>query len=351
MAAVKAQVVIERPARQSVTSYWLPHARMRYARGSHRMRFLFIMDPAETMLPDKDTSFAFMRGALARGHECLHCLVRDVGTEGREVSARARGIQVQDQPPHVLWGDEETVALCALDAVFVRKDPPFDADYLHLTQLLDLVKGRTFVMNDPRGLRDCNEKLFALHFADLMPRSLVTADRRRILDFVEAVGGHAVLKPLDGAGGSGVVALGRGDPNTRALIDLLTLEGQRPALVQTYLPEVRRGDQRVLLLDGVPLGAIRRVPRADDLRANIHVGGTVHPSELDDTERAVAQKVGARLRAHGLWFVGLDLIAGRLIEINVTSPTGLQELGRHQQRPIENDVIAWVEQQARSLAK
>jgi len=313
------------------------------------MRFLFIMDPAETMLPDKDTSFAFIRGALARGHDCLHCLVSDVGAEGREVHARARGILVQDQAPHVQWAEEETVALSALDAVFVRKDPPFDTEYLHLTQLLDLVSDRTFVMNDPRGLRDCNEKLFALHFADLMPLSLVSSDRTRILAFLQSVGGRAVLKPLDGAGGSGVVALSQGDPNARALVDLLTLEGRRPALVQTYLPQIRQGDKRVLTLDGAPLGAIRRVPRTDDLRANIHVGGAVQPCELDDVERDVVQEIGIRLRAHGLWFAGLDLIAGRLIEINVTSPTGLQELSRHVGRPVENDVIAWVEARARGF--
>lgn len=313
------------------------------------MRFLFIMDPADSMLPDKDTSFAFMRGALGRGHECLHCLMRDVSTEGHEVSALVRPIWVRNEAPHVRLGEPEAVELSALDAVFVRKDPPFGSDYLHLTQQLDLVSARTFVMNDPRALRDANEKLFAFHFSELMPRSLVTADRSRIHDFVRAVGGRAVLKPLDGAGGSGVVALTEGDPNLRALVDLLTLDGRRPALVQTYLPEIRQGDKRVLMLDGEPLGAILRVPRPDDLRANIHVGGTVQPTTLTAAERGLVDQVGAELKARGLWFVGLDLIAGRLIEINVTSPTGLQELGRHQQRPIENDVIAWVEERVRSL--
>ena len=175
------------------------------------------MDPAELMLPDKDTSFAFMRGAQARGHECLHCLIGDVFNEGRRVSAEARPIEVRDTPPHVRLGAEQTLGLSDVDAVFIRKDPPFDVGYLHLTQQLDLVRGQTFVMNDPQGLRDANEKLAAFHFAELMPRSLVSADPRRLREFVAQVGGKAVLKPLDGAGGSGVVALSVEDPRFPAI--------------------------------------------------------------------------------------------------------------------------------------
>jgi glutathione synthase len=307
------------------------------------VRFLFVMDPAEKMLPDKDTSFAFMRGARARGHDCLHCLPLDLKNRGRDVLARARPIAVSDTAPHVSLGAFEPVDLSRLDAVFIRKDPPFDTAYAHLTQQLDLVKDRTLVLNDPRGLRDANEKLFAFHFSEFMPPSLVSADPREILEFVREIGGKGVLKPLDGAGGSGVVALALEDRNTRALIDILTAEGQRHALVQQYLDAVREGDKRVLMLDGEPLGAILRVPREDDIRANIHVGGVVHPTELSAEERALVESVGGRLREHGLWFVGLDLIGGKLIEVNVTSPTGIQELGRHRGDRPEQAVIAWVE--------
>ncbi|HMJ14581.1 MAG TPA: glutathione synthase [Polyangiaceae bacterium] len=307
------------------------------------MRILFVMDPAEIMISDKDTSFAFMRGALARGHETLHCLPVQVHNYGREVFADARSIRVSDSAPHVQLGRTETVDLSGLDAVFVRKDPPFDAAYLHLTQQLDLVKDRTLVVNDPNGLRDANEKLFTFHFTEFMPRSLVCSSRERMLEFLSDVGGQAVLKPLDGAGGSGVVALTHGDRNTRALIDLLTQEGRSLALIQEYQSAVTEGDKRVLVLDGEPLGAILRVPRADDLRANIHVGGTVKPTELTAAELTLVRSVGEKLRKHGLWFVGLDLIGEKLIEVNVTSPTGIQELARFQGRPTEQDVIAWVE--------
>jgi glutathione synthase len=311
------------------------------------MRFLFVMDPAHTMDPDKDTTFAFLESAQARGHECLHAEPRDVALAGDRVIARARPLVVSRTAPHVELGAALPVAVTELDAVFIRKDPPFDTAYLHLTQVLDLVKRDTLVVNDPAGLRDANEKLFAFRFARWMPRSLVTRSTGDILAFVEEVGGRAVLKPLDGAGGSGVVALTSGDRNNRALVDLLTHEGREQALVQEYQPAIRQGDKRVLVLDGEPLGAILRVPREDDIRANIHVGGRVEGTEITEEERGLVADLAPTLRRHGLWFVGLDLIGGRLIEVNVTSPTGIQELTRLSgTRPAER-VIEWVEARAR----
>jgi len=312
------------------------------------VRFLFVMDPAETMTADKDTTFAFMRGAQARGHQCLHCLPRELSNEGRDVFARARPVEVTEQIPHVRLGADVRVELAGLDAVFIRKDPPFDAAYLYLTQQLDLVKDRVFVMNDPRGVRDANEKLFAFQFLEFMPRSLVSAEREQIIEFVNTVGGTAVLKPLDGAGGSGVVVLTAGDRNVRSMVDMLTMEGKRLAMVQQYQPAIRQGDKRVLLLDGEPLGAILRVPREDDVRANIHAGGQVQACDLTPRERELVASVAPKLREYGLWFVGLDLIGEKLIEVNVTSPTGIQELGRHQGKHPEQDVIAWVERRVLS---
>ena len=310
------------------------------------MRFLFVMDPAEKMIPDKDTSFAFLRGSMARGHECLHCLPRHVSNLGREVFAHARPITVSDSPPPFALGAASQVNLVSLDAVFVRKDPPFDAAYGHLTRQLDLVTHGVLVLNAPSAIRDANEKLYAFHFSDLMPRSLVSSDPQRLLDFVQEVGGKAVIKPLDGAGGSGVLALAVGDRNARSIVDILTREGQDLVLVQEYEPAVRVGDKRVLMLDGQPLGAILRVPRSDDLRANIHAGGRVEATTLTPREEELVTIVGRRLREVGLVFVGLDLIGEKLIEVNVTSPTGIQELGRMTGTRPELDVIAWVERAA-----
>jgi glutathione synthase len=316
------------------------------------MRFLFVMDPAGKMLPDKDTSFALMRGAQARGHESLHCVPRDVFLVGREAFATVRPIRVSQAAPHVSLGEREVVALGSLQAVLVRKDPPFDVAYLHLTQQLELVRDATLVVNDPRGLRDANEKLYALRFAHLMPRSIVTADPVRISDFVAERGGRAVIKSLDTAGGTGVASLATGDDNARAIVDIMTGEGERQVLVQEFLPAVRAGDKRVMLLDGKPLGAILRVPRRDDFRANIHVGGHVQPTTLTAAELAIVEQVGPELSRAGLWLVGLDLIGERLIEINVTSPTGIQEIGRLASSRPEEQVIAWIEERAaaRSLA-
>lgn len=310
------------------------------------MRFVFVMDPVHKMLVDKDTSYALMRGATARGHECLHCELAAVYNEGRRVGARVNTVDFTDGQPARL-GRAEELAFEDVDAVFIRKDPPFDAAYAHLTQQLDLVADRTLIVNSPRGLRDANEKLFAFHFAELMPKTLVSSDPARILAFVAAIGGSAVMKPLDGAGGSGIVSVSHADRNTRALVDLMTAEGRKLALVQEFLAGVREGDKRVLMLDGEPLGAILRVPRDDDFRANIHVGGIVRPTALTPEEAALVSAVGPRLRQHGLWFVGLDLIGGRLIEVNVTSPTGIQELGRHTGGRPEERVIEWVERKSR----
>ncbi len=310
------------------------------------MQILFIMDPAETMLPDKDTTFAFLRAALARGHVCYHCAPGDLSARGRDVTVLTRPIRVSDAAPHVTLGERSRLPLPDMDAVMIRKDPPFDKEYLHLTRMLDLAQGQTFVCNDPNGLRDANEKLFALHFAEWMPTTLVTRDAEEIHSFVREVGGSAVLKPLDGAGGSGVVALRSDDKNARALVDLLTHEGKVQAMVQQFQPGIVEGDKRVLLLEGQVLGAILRVPRADDIRANIHVGGRVEATTLTAREQELVDALAPKLVEHGLYFVGLDLIGGYLIEVNVTSPTGIQELGRLTGTVPEAEVIAWLEGRA-----
>jgi glutathione synthase len=314
------------------------------------MDFLFVMDPIESMLPDKDTTFAFMRGALARDHRCWFCLPSEVSAVGNDAACEATEVRVSDVPPHTAKGIRRRKQLSEFDAVFVRKDPPFDAQYLYLTQLLDLATASTLIVNSPRGLRDANEKLFALRFTEYSPRTLVTASPTHIQEFLREIGGRGVMKPLDGAGGFGVVLLTEDDPNLRALIDLQTLEGRRPALLQEYLPGVKEGDKRVLLLDGQVLGAIRRVPFGNDIRANIHVGGSVEPTQLTRTEEQLVSSVGEELRKRGLWFVGLDLISERLIEVNVTSPTGIQQLSKHLGRPVEQDVIAWAESHSKRRA-
>lgn len=310
------------------------------------MRFVYVMDPMDRVLPDKDTTFAFQRAAQARGHESLHCEPRDLFVKDGDLFARVRQLTVSDVSPHVTFGKPSDIRVADAQAVFIRKDPPFDSSYLYTTLLLERVRGRTILLNDPRGLRDANEKLYALNFVRWMPRTAVTAFEDEIFAFVKKVGGRAVIKPLDLAGGSGVMILDANDKNARAIVQLLTAEGTRLAMVQEFLPDVTKGDKRILLLEGRPLGAINRVPRSDEFRSNIHVGGSVEPTELTEHELAIIADIGPRLVADGLVFVGLDVIGGKLTEVNVTSPTGIQQLSRHLGRDAAADVIAWVEKHA-----
>lgn len=307
------------------------------------MRFVYVMDPMERVLPDKDTTFAFQRAAQARGHAALHCLPHDVFVKNGDVFARVREVTVSASNPHFSYGEPSDVRLADVEAVFIRKDPPFDIAYLYMTLLLERARGRTVIVNDPRGLRDANEKLYGQHFARHMPRTIVTSSPEHIFAFTAEVGGRSVIKPLYGAGGAGVMMLATGDKNAKSIVELLTKEGTQIVMIQEYLPAVEKGDKRILVMDGQVLGAINRVPRSDDLRSNIHVGGRVEPCDVTPGERAIIADIAPRLRQDGLIFVGLDMIGERLTEVNVTSPTGIQELSRHVGREVSDDVIRWVE--------
>jgi len=308
------------------------------------MRIVFVMDPVSSVLAGEDTSYALMREAERRGHRVHHCLLRDVGLRGDQPFAQVRQAHCDDSArPPILLGQPESVALADVDAVFVRKDPPFDDDYHWLSLLLEKLRGRTLVLNDPRGLREANEKLYACHFPDLTPDTLVSADAPTIRRFVDEVGGRAVIKPVDGHGGEGVFALRLDDSNYNALVETVTHEGRRVAMVQAFIPEVTEGDKRILLMDGEILGAIVRVPQGGDLRSNIHVGGKVVRGEITDADRRIVERVTPRLRQDGLYFVGLDVIGGKLTEVNVTSPTGIQQMSRLDGKNCEAPVIDWIE--------
>ncbi|MGO8993982.1 MAG: glutathione synthase [Polyangiaceae bacterium] len=313
------------------------------------MRFVYVMDPMERILADKDTTFAFQRAAQARGHVALHCLPRDLFLSGGDVCARVREVTVGDAPPHFAAGAEAEVRLADVDAVFIRKDPPFDIPYLYATLMLERARHRTVLFNDPRGLREANEKLYGQHFARHMPKTLVSSNRAQIMLFVVEVGGRAVIKPLYGAGGSGVMLLRTDDKNAPAICETLTQDGQQLAMVQEYLPAVTAGDKRVLLLDGEVLGAINRIAHGSDFRSNIHVGGRVEPCDVTPAELAIIADIAPRLLQDGLFFVGLDFIGGKITEINVTSPTGIQELSRHRGEDVALRVVRWVEGRAHDL--
>jgi glutathione synthase len=307
------------------------------------MRLLFVMDPPAVVKFDSDTSFALMLEAESQGHRVDHCLPSDLFLVGGVLHAHVRRAHLSRDPiDPIALAQGEDINLEGIDAVLVRTDPPFDTQYLWTTLMLERLRGKTLVINDPRGLREANEKLYACHFPELMPETLVSAHRERIKSFVKQVGGRAVIKPVDGAGGEGVMALTQGDPNLRAIIDAVTHNGRRVAMVQRFLPEYERGDKRILVLDGEPIGALLRVPKADDIASNLRMGGTAHPAELDADDLRILAQLAPRLRHDGLYFVGLDVIGGFLTEVNVTSPTGIQQISRLNRENVSARVIQWI---------
>ncbi len=315
------------------------------------MKFLFVMDPLERILPDKDTTFAFMLEAQERRHDVFYTLVDDLYVKAGTPRAKVWDVQLRrptvDDPAHGTIGAHAEVDLEGFDAIFMRKDPPFDMRFFYSTHVLGLVDAdKCLVLNRPSGLRDANEKLYALHFPSVIPETLVTCDMKRINAFVDEMGGDAIIKPLDGAGGAGIFHLRRDDRNLNSILEYATDEGRRMIMAQRYLPEVRVGDKRLIVLDGEPLGAVLRVPRHDDTRSNIHVGGTCEKVAVNDRDRQIVATLAPRLRRDGLYFVGLDIIGDWLTEVNVTSPTGVQEVNALDDVRLEAKVIDFVERNA-----
>ncbi len=314
------------------------------------MIHVFVMDPLERINTFTDTTYVLMREAERRGHTIYEVHVNRLHVRDGTVRAHARQVRFTEGSERFF----EVVAgadldLNEVDVVWQRKDPPFDALYLYSTQLLETLSPRVFVFNHPRGLRDANEKLYALHFPDFTPRTMVSADRGDILQFLDEIGGRGVIKRLDRSGGVGVFLLEKGDKNRNALIEASTEEGTRYALVQEYVPQVVDGDKRIIVLDGEPVGAVLRRPRADDLRGNIHSGATTHACEITPREREICRAIAPKLRADGLWFVGLDVIGEKITEINVTSPTGFQEITRLTGERLEERFVAFADERARAL--
>jgi glutathione synthase len=307
------------------------------------MNIVVVMDGPGTVDPVTDTSFGLMLAAQEREHRIWHCTATDVELiEGlpRAHARRAHADELAEQPLQL--GEPDDIDLTTVDAVLIRTDPPFDLAYLHLTLLLDHLVGQTLVVNAPRGLRDANEKLYAHRFGDLVPPTIVSADAARIMAFTRSHGA-AVVKPIEGHGGRGVMALRAGDSNLPSIIDTLTARGRTPVLVQRYLDVAATGDKRILLLDGEPLGAIVRFPTDDDFRANICVGGRVEACELDDLDRRIIDRLRPALLSDGLHFVGIDVIDGHLSEVNVTSPTGIRQLAALTGMRPDLAVIRWLE--------
>ena len=286
------------------------------------------MDPIGGIDIDADSSFVLALEAQRRGHGLFHYLPRDLSFRDDRVHARARPLEVRrEHGNHASLGEASSLDLAGLDVVLMRQDPPFDMAYITATHLLEHVHPETLVVNDPNHVRNAPEKLFVTHFGGLMPPTLITGARDEVLGFREQHG-DIVVKPLFGNGGAGVFHIAPGDENLNALLELFTDLHREPIIVQRYLPEVREGDKRIVLIDGVPAGAVNRVPPPGEARANMHAGARPEPAKLTRRDREICEAIGPTLRERGLIFVGIDVIGGYMTEINVTSPTGLQEIGR-----------------------
>jgi glutathione synthase len=315
------------------------------------LKFAFVMDPLESVLPDKDTTFVFMLESIARGHEIYFVALKDLYAIGHQAMAHARRCEMMRATPHFRFLDEGAeYRLEHFDAIFMRKDPPADAAYLFATMLLSLADSRrTFVMNHPAGLREANEKLYALNFPGAIPPTIVAYEIPRLKKFMEGQGGEMIVKPLDGHGGEGIFLAHARDRNLNAILESVTRFETRPIMGQRYIPEIRDGDKRLIVLDGEPLGGTLRVPRDDDNRGNIHVGGNCVKAEVTARDREICRMMRPRLERDGLYFVGLDIIGDYMTEVNVTSPTGIQEIDRLDGVNLEAKVIDFVESRVAAL--
>jgi len=292
------------------------------------MKVAFQMDPIGSVNIDADSTFRLAEEAQARGWTLWHYTPDDLSFREGRVVARAQPLRVQRlKGDHARLGETADLDLADMDVVWLRQDPPFDMGYITTTHILDRLKGKTLVLNDPFWVRNSPEKLLVLDFPELTPPTTITRDFAVLREF-KARHGDMILKPLYGNGGAGVFRLDANDRNLASLYELFTSINREPLIAQKFLPDVASGDKRIILVEGEPVGAINRVPAPGETRSNMHVGGRPEKTALTPREREICEAIGPRLREMGQVFVGIDVIGGYLTEINVTSPTGIQELER-----------------------
>nr|WP_321442323.1 glutathione synthase [uncultured Hyphomonas sp.] len=291
------------------------------------LRVAIQMDPLEHVNIDGDTTFALAETAQARGMEIFVYQPQDMSLEGKRVTARVRPAKVQRVPGQPgVFGEAVTLDLAKdVDVVLMRQDPPFDLSYITACHMLELITGETLVLNDPAGVRSSPEKILPLMFPELMPPTLISRDPEAIDDF-RTRHKDIIVKPIYGHGGAGVFRLKEEDSNLDSLLELFFSNSREPVMVQAFLPAVSEGDKRIMLVDGKAVGALNRRPKSGQVRSNLVVGGTAEKSDLSDADKHICEAIGPELRKRGLVLTGIDVIGGRLTEINVTSPTGVQAI-------------------------
>ena len=313
------------------------------------MKIAFQMDPISAVNINADSSFRIAEEAQARGHSLFYYSPNKLAFQEGKLTAHGHKLIIQrvENNPAILEPEEE-VALSDFDVIWLRQDPPFDMHYITTTHLLDLVHPQTLVVNDPFWVRNFPEKLLVLNFPDLIPPTTIARDLETIKAF-KVKHKDVIIKPLYGNGGAGVFRLGEGDGNLSSLHELFTGFSREHLIVQKFLPDVSDGDKRVILVDGEPAGAINRVPAKGETRSNMHVGGRPEKVGLTDRDREICAKIGPLLREKGQIFVGIDVIGNYLTEINVTSPTGIQELERFEARNVAEKI--WQAIEAKQLMR
>lgn len=317
------------------------------------MKLAFIIDPIAKLDPGHDTSVALMEAAQAMGHEVWITQIQNLTVISGKAWATLKPVHLTPVtkngdrwiavPNWYTLGEEGLTCLDEMDVVWMRKDPPVNIPYLYATYILDLINpASTRVLNSPKGLREANEKMYTLQFTEVMPETIVTQEKaiiRKFLDEKQA----AVMKPLGGKAGEGILFLDPSDRNFNSLVEISTKWGQEPVMIQSYLPAAKDGDKRIIVLDGEPIGAVNRIPTGKEFRGNMAVGGRVAKVEITDREREICQVVAPKLKQNGLYFVGLDVIGGYLTEVNVTSPTGVREIDRLNGVNLGKQVMEWIE--------
>ena len=292
------------------------------------LRVAIQMDPIDRLVIHGDSTFALMLEAQRRGHELLYYTPSDIAMRDARIIAHIQPVEVADEEgSHYRLGERRQIDLADCDVVLLRQDPPFDMSYITTTHLLEALIPNVLVVNDPANVRNCPEKLFVTQFPDLMPPTLIT----KSLDDVKAFRREhrdIIVKPLYGNGGAAIFRLQQDDTNLASLVELFQSVFREPFIVQRYQPEVRKGDKRIILVDGEIAGAINRVPSTEETRSNMHVGGRAEPTGITEREREICARIGPELKRRGLIFTGIDVIGDYLTEINVTSPTGIREVKR-----------------------
>jgi len=308
------------------------------------------MDPFENLdRIDEDTSCSLIQECLKRKYDVYYLQIKDLELRKNQPWAKVCQIKKREGEK-VILDKPQKIKLDTLQAIFIRKDPPFDLDYLYSTYILENVHS-ALLINHPRGLRDANKKLYILNFPELIPESLVTKNPEEVKKFLFKIDKPCILKPLNKCSGKEVIYLKKDDINLNSLLEMATREGNRFVIIQEYLPQVREeGDKRILLLEGKALGAMRRIPPPGDYRANIHRGARYTQAEISRRDLKICQKISPRLAEDGIYFAGLDIIGEKLVEINVTSPAGIPEINRLTGKTLEKTVIDWVEEKIKKRA-